>query len=692
MPQDCLDVTKLLILKGFPFPFGISMQDGGFNFALPSKQANAVILCLYNRTTNQLVAEIPLSPNENKTGNVWHILLHHLPDNLSYAYKIQSTGERSSKNKSTNWLNIPINDPYAKSMATTTIWGKRNDLPAKYKTGYLPSANVSIAEAFDWENDVPPCIPLNELIIYEMHVRGFTQDASSGVKQPGTFMGIIEKIPYLLELGVNALELMPLQEFNELEYRYMHPGVKQPLFNYWGYSTVNFFSPMNRYAATDQPGAAINEFKTMVKELHRNKIEVILDVVFNHTAEGGINGTVLSFKSIDNAVFYMVDNHGNYSNYSGCGNTLNANQPFVLEFIIACLRYWVVEMHVDGFRFDLASALTRDTNGLPMRKSPLIAAITADPLLANIKLIAEAWDASGLYQVGAFAPETKRWSEWNGKYRDCVRNFIKGTAGACGDFAMRISGSEDLYHSRTPSNSINFITAHDGFTLRDLVSYNEKHNLDNGENNHDGLNENISWNCGIEGKTTNQKILALRERQMRNFHLALMVSQGVPMLLMGDEYGHTKNGNNNTWCQDGPINWFLWGKLENEKEFYRFYRALIHFRKNQPLLQRTTFLTNKDVDWHGLVPLKADWSGSSRFVAFSLKDHLYNRDLYIAFNTYDDAVTVHLPSPPSTKQWHLVVNTANISPTDIYENHTGPIFSEGVYKMSSHSAILLEAG
>lgn len=680
-----MSLSNLTFHKGFPSPFGISAQEQGINFSLASKQATEVVLCLYYRNTQELVAEFPLSPNENKTGDIWHIMIRELTDtdNFAYAYKIRCDSEDIISK------NIPLNDPYAKSMATGISWGN-SELNSSNPI-YLPLADLHIAEPFDWEGDTPPNIPINRLIIYEMHVRGFTQDISSSATHPGTFLGLIEKIPHLVELGINAVELMPVHEFNELEYRHTHPLVKKPMFNYWGYSTVNFFSPMNRYATTNQANAAIREFKMMVKELHRHKIEIILDVVFNHTAEGGLSGVILSFKSIDNAIYYILDKDGNYFNFSGCGNSVNANQPSVSELIISCLRYWVTEMHVDGFRFDLASALTRDGDGLPMTKAPLIKAIAVDPLLANVKLIAEPWDAVGLYQVGNFDPESKRWHEWNGKYRDCVRRFIKGTNGTNGEFAMRLCGSEDLYCKRTPCNSINFITAHDGFTLHDLVAYNEKHNMQNGEDNRDGSNENESWNCGAEGETTNKKIITLRERQMRNFHLALMVSQGIPMLSMGDEYGHTKHGNNNTWCQDSPLNWFLWDKLSLDEGFYRFYRMLIHFRKNHSLFQRTTFLTNKDVDWHGIDPLKPDWSGSSRVVAFTLKDHLHNRDIYVAFNAHDYSVNLHLPNPPHSKHWHWVVNTANNSPSDIYEKNIGPVINEYAYKMISHSAIMLEA-
>ena len=513
---------------------------------------------------------------------------------------------------------------------------------------YRPRGLISFQSTFDWKGDRSPQIPLRDLIIYEMHVRGFTISPSSGVRHPGTFLGIIEKIPHLLDLGVNAIELMPLQEFNENENTNINPLTHQQLCNYWGYSTVNFFAPMTRYATKTAPGASIEEFKTMVRELHKNGIEVILDVVFNHTAEGNEKGPILSFKGFENPVYYLLNHDFTYSNYTGCGNTVNCNHPVVWEFIVKCLRYWVLEMHVDGFRFDLASTLTRGRQGQPLPTPPLIESLTDDPVLSKVKLIAEPWDLE-VYQVGQFYSHVKRWSEWNGKYRDCIRQFIKGNAGIKGEFITRLCGSEDLYYNRTPLASINFITVHDGFTLRDLVSYNEKHNESNGEDNRDGLTDNDSWNCGIEGPTDDDKILALRNRQMRNYHFTLMISQGVPLLLMGDEYGHTKNGNNNTWCHDNELNWFLWDKLKENGDFYRFYKEMILFRKENPLLKREQFLSPKDAQWHGIEPFKPDWSAHTQFIAFTLLDSDKGNDLYIAFNAQEKGVSVHFPNPKKGK-------------------------------------------
>jgi isoamylase len=677
------DISRLMenepiIDKGTPSPLGVSLQGNTFNFALYSCKAATVSLCFFDRETAKEIFEIPLLPDRNRTGNIWHISLGNINPKLMYAYKIFPKFDQ----KQTFLL-----DPYAKSLSTTNIWGKNNPP----QNSYRPFADLIQTYPFDWGNDSPPNIPLNELIIYEVPIRPFTQHPSSKTNHPGTFLGVIEKIPHLIELGINAVELLPVQEFNECEYKQSHPDNKKTLYNLWGYSPVNFFSPMNRYATSTKPGAAILEFKEMVKKLHQHGIEVILDVVFNHTGEGDETGPIFSFKGIDNSLYYILDEHKAYRNFSGCGNSINANEPPVLDMLVDCLCYWVKEMHVDGFRFDLASALIRGPDGNPLEKAPLIEAITAHPVLSKVKLIAEPWDAAGLYQVGNFDPKTKRWSEWNGKYRDGVRRFIKGTPWSSGEFATRLCGSEDLYHDRGPGNSINFVTSHDGFSLADLVSYNCKHNIDNGEGNRDGFSDNLSWNCGVEGTTNDKKILTLRERQMKNFHLALMLSQGVPMLVMGDEYGHTKQGNNNTWCQDNELSWFNWDKLKENHSFYRFYRLLIYFRKHHPILRRLSFLTNQDVVWHGLEPFKPDWNSDLRFVAFTLKDKQYDRHLFVAFNAQDHNQQIQLPPPPYSMQWKWVVNTANASPSDFFENDEGPIQKELSFRMPAYSAIVLKA-
>lgn len=591
----------LQISKGVPEPLGLSLDGDTANFALFSEHATEVILGLF-RDNN--VKEIPM----NRTGDIWHVAVKGVREEMDYAFRC--SGPRELLYNPDAWLT----DPYAKVM--------KDQIKAK----------VSLPKPFDWQGDTTPKIPMQDLVIYEMHVRGFTKDPSSGVKHPGTYLGLIEKIPFLKKLGVNAVELLPIFEFDET-YR-----MKPPLINYWGYNSLHFFAPKKMYAASDP----ILEFKTLVRELHKNGIEVILDVVYNHTGEGEFKDYYVNFRGIDNSVYYQVDDKGNYRNFSACGNTVNANHPVVQKFILDSLRYWVEEMHVDGFRFDLASILTLDGQGKPMAHPPIIEAISQDRVLSKVKLIAEPWDATGLYQLGCF-PKWGHWSEWNGRYRDIVRRFIKGTDAKAGLFASAISGSEMIYSASTPLSSINFITAHDGFTLRDLVSYQNKHNFVNGEGNRDGNNQNDSWNCGHEGPTKDAAIDALRERQMRNFLLALFISQGIPMLLMGDEYGHTRHGNNNPYTQDNEINWFLWNELKQNQKIFQFVSKLIAFRKSHPQLRRTKFLTDEDVEWYN------NWDPNSRLIAFQHK-----KGLYIAFNANYQSTQVTLP----LGQWREVINTA----------------------------------
>ncbi len=528
---------NIRVISGSPYPLGLSIQGDTANFSLFSSHAEKVVLgLLWDGKRKEVAME--------KTGDVWHIGIEGIPEGARYAYKC--FGPKKLLFHPELWLA----DPYAK-------------LPVDYEW-----TRVELPKPFDWEGVLPPEIGMDELIIYEMHVRGFTRHSSSQVAHPGTYLGMIEKIPYLKKLGVNAVELLPIYDFDR------HHGKKEPLVNYWGYNTIHFFAPQPWYAVSDP----VAEFKTLVRELHRNGILVLLDVVYNHTGEGREEESTYNFRGIDDPVYYQLDENGHYRNYTGCGNTFNTNHPVVRKFILDSLHYWAGEMRVDGFRFDLASIFSRDVNGHPMANPPIIREIMEDPILSQKKLIAEAWDAAGLYQLGFFANKG-RWSEWNGQYRDIVRRFIKGTEGNAGDFARVLSGSQMIYHeSKTPLSSINFITCHDGFCLRDLVTYQHKYNLANGENNQDGNNQNDNWNCGHEGVTDDPKINALREKQMRNFFLALFISQGVPMLLMGDEYGHTRHGNNNPYVLDNEINWFLWDQ-ENEKIF-SFVAALIRFRKS----------------------------------------------------------------------------------------------------------------
>lgn len=624
---------------GSPLPFGATSRSDGVNFSIYAKTDRPIKLLLWDPSNLQKIGAFELL----QTGSVYHVFINNVKPGILYSYEIDSRDQ--------------LLDPYAKSVHSPKTWNDRT-------TQYQPLGIITPQTTYDWENDVHPHIPKEKLIIYEMHVRGFTQDTSSKTQHRGAYLGIVDKIQHLKELGINAIELLPLFEFNETEYKKLNPITNAPLCNYWGYSTVNFFSPMNRYAHDGNPNSARHELKDLIKELHRNEIEVILDVVYNHTGEGNELGPVFSFKGLANSSYYLLDENGLYLNFSGCGNTLNCNDPIVQELIINSLRYWVIEFHVDGFRFDLASILTRGTDGAPLPRPPLIEAITKDPILSKTKLFAEAWDAAGLYQIGHFHPHGNRWSEWNGLYRDTIRRFIKGINGIKGEFATRICGSKDLYHAQSPAASVNYITCHDGFTLADLVSYNQKHNRENGEDNRDGTGCNDSWNCGIEGPTEDPQVLTLRRRQMRNFHVVLMTSQGIPLLNMGDEYAHTKRGNNNTWCQDNELNWFLWNQLEAEQDFFNFYKFMINIRRSQPHFHYTDFITDQNIQWHGTQPHKPNWGTQNNLLAFTL--HHPDSDLYIAFNAGDKEETFELPPPKEDSRWEFLVNTGNTPPNDIF--------------------------
>ncbi|MEX1012933.1 MAG: isoamylase [Waddliaceae bacterium] len=674
-----MDTTFLneRVSQGAPSPFGVSQVEEGINFALHSKHAENVRLCLFYFDTGEPFAEIPLDPNVNRTGDSWHICIKELPERLVYGYRISKEHGRPIK-KFYKPEKIVL-DPYAKAVNTSNQWGKDGI--------YNPLGLVIPKDEFDWEDDRPLEMPLNELVINEMHVRAFTQHNSSGVQNKGKYLGLVEKIPYLKDLGINAVKLMPIHEFNEMEFDRYNPLTGERLVNFWGYSTVNFFSPMNRYCVSEDFGASILEFKSMVKAFHKAGIEVILDVVFNHTAEGNEVGPVISFKGIDCPVYYILDKKHQMQNFSGCGNTFNCNHPVVREFILTCLRYWVVEMHVDGFRFDLAAIMCRGIHGEPMSNPPLIEQISHDPILSKTKLFAEPWDSGGVYILGGFHSEEDRWSEWNDKYRGAIRGFIKGDMGVKREFAIRICGSNDLFGDRSPTSSVNFITAHDGFTLRDLVSYNDKHNTGNSEDNRDGNSNTCSWNCGFEGETDNADVLILRQKQMRNFHLALMISLGVPMLTMGNEYGHTRGGNNNAWCQDNELNWFLWDEIEKNADFFRFYKEMIYFRRRHPVFNSSDFYSTEDVIWHSKKPFEPDWDGDTKVIAVTMKEEDYL--FYIAFNTHMNEVTLELPPAPDNQGWHFVVNTANAPPEDFFNEENAPALEGMSLTLQSNSAVLL---
>ncbi|KAL2339948.1 hypothetical protein Fmac_007888 [Flemingia macrophylla] len=681
--------------KFFPgqaFPLGVSEVDSGINFSIFSQHATAVTLCLVlpepergsSGTLDGGIIEMVLDPDVNKTGDIWHICIEDLPrSNVLYGYHIDGPRDWSKGHRFDS--SILLVDPYAKLVAGRRYFGdismKLSKFLGTYDFDSLP---------FDWgENYKLPSIPEKDLVIYEMNVRAFTNDESSGLDSNirGSYLGVIEKIPHLLELGINAIELLPMFEFDELEFQ-RRPNPRDHMINTWGYSTINFFAPMSRYASAG--GGSVNasrEFKQMVKALHSAGIEVILDVVYNHTNEADdANPYTTSFRGIDNKVYYMLDNKGQLLNFSGCGNTLNCNHPVVMELILDSLRHWVTEYHVDGFRFDLASVLCRGIDGSPLNAPPLIRAIAKDEVLSRCKIIAEPWDCGGLYLVGSF-PNWDRWAEWNGKYRDDVRKFIKGDSGMKGSFATRVSGSSDLYrvNKRRPYHSINFVIAHDGFTLHDLVSYNFKHNEANGEGGNDGSNDNFSWNCGFEGETDDANIKALRSRQMKNFHLALMISQGTPMMLMGDEYGHSRNGNNNSYGHDTAINNFLWDQLDARKsDHFMFFSKVIKYRNTHEVFRHANFLSKNDITWH-----EDNWDNlDSKFLAFTLHDRSEG-DIYLAFNAHDYFVKVQLPTPPKKRKWFRVVDTNLKSPDDFVSD--GVPGTGNTYNIAPYSSILLEA-
>lgn len=661
--------------RGFPYPFGTTLTDSGINFSLCSKNAAKVTLCLFSAEDGTPLQEYPIDPSY-KTGDVWHLHIHGAQAPLGYGYRIDGPKEK--------WLSfdpsVVLLDPYAKALLSLEPWGG----------GSQPLWGVALPKIeFDWEGDRPLRCKREDLIIYEMYLRGFTQHPSSQVSHPGTFEGMIEKIPYLVTLGVTAVELLPIYAFDECTSYFKDPNTGLPLGNAWGYSPLSFFAPMPRYSIYEDYSTPLIAFKKLVKALHAAGIGVILDVVYNHTGEGGINSPPLTLKGIDFSSYYLFDGAGHLLDFTGCGNCLSANSSYTRELIVNSLRYWVSEMHIDGFRFDLASVLNRGRHGRPLATSPLVEALSQDPILADSVLIAEPWDAAGMYQVGAFYPQEDRWCEWNGKYRDSVRIFLNGVGSNHNEFATRLSGSQDLYgHFRRPTSSINFVTAHDGFTLNDLVSYSHKHNFANGENNRDGSNENYSWNCGAEGPSTDPGILALRRRQKKNFALALFISQGVPMMLMGDEYGHTKWGNNNSYCQDNELNWFLWERLDQETELWRFFQGMIKLRKRyKRLLQRPTFLTHADVLWFKSDGSAAEWDESSPFLSFMLYDPAEKKDLFIAFNAQNRAENVILPSLQGSR-WHRLADTFLPSPDDLMEEAQAPTMGF-IYPMGAHSSIVL---
>lgn len=644
------------VRPGFFLDFGATVIPGGVNFTIQSHKATSCELLLFHREAEEPFAVLPF-PDNYRIGFCYSMIVFGLDiEEFEYAYRLdgpynEKKGLRFDRTKI-------LLDPYARAVTGQSHWGHKNNPQHGYRARVVHSN-------FDWGQQRHTSIPMEDLIIYELHVRGYTKDASSGVKHPGTFDGLKEKIPYLKGLGVNAVELMPVFEFDEMrDARLIDENL---LLDFWGYNPVSFFAPNTSYSSSKEYNREGMELKSLIKELHDQNMEVILDVVFNHTAEGNEFGPSFSFKGFDNQIYYMLTPDGHYYNFSGCGNTLNCNHPVVQNMILDCLRYWVIEYRVDGFRFDLASILGRNEDGTPLHQPPLLRSLAFDSILGNVKLIAEAWDAGGLYQVGSF-PSWKRWAEWNGRYRDDMRRFLKGDDFLSQAAARRITGSPDLYDPvfRGRNASVNFLTCHDGFTLYDLYSYNEKHNEANGWGNTDGADDNNSWNCGVEGDTTDPSVLALRRKMMMNACAVLMCSRGTPMFLAGDEFADTRYGNNNPYCQDNLISWLDWSLLEKNRALYEFFRYMIHFRKAHACIRKDlepSYLGFPSMSLHGLTPWKPDLPESSHTacVLFSgYDDTLHKEDLvFLAVNTHWCSAALTLPQLPDGYTWKIAVNTGD---------------------------------
>ncbi|MBU0937016.1 MAG: glycogen debranching protein GlgX [Spirochaetes bacterium] len=706
------------VKTGSPRPFGATVVPGGVNFAIFSRNASCMHLCIYDKADDGLASfEVSLCPVMHRTGDIWHIEILGLSAGALYAWRadgpfLPQEGYRFNRHK------ILI-DPYAKAITGDFIW--EVDAALGYVPGHadgdmsfcteddaalMPKCIVVDDEAFDWQGDRPLNLPLRHAVLYEAHVRGLSAHPSSGAKHPGTYQGVVEMIPYLRELGITSLELLPVHEFDYFENKRTNPETGERLKQYWGYSTLAFMAPKGSYAASGALGQQVTEFKTMVRELHKAGIEVILDVVFNHTGEGNEWGPTISFRGLDNPIWYMLeDNKRYYKNFSGCGNTLNCNHPVVRGFILDCLHYWVVDMHVDGFRFDLGSILGRDQRGHLLENPPVIEQIAEDPILRNTKIIAEAWDAGGAYQVGWFPGG--RWAEWNDRYRDDLRRFWRGDDGMVGALSTRLTGSSDLYlrDGRKPFHSINYITSHDGFTLRDLVSYNEKHNEANGENNQDGHPANFGWNCGVEGPVADKNVEKLRLRQSKNFLASLLLSLGTPMLTAGDEIGRTQRGNNNAWCQDNELSWMDYALKDRNSELFRFARLLINLRKTHTTFRRPDFFTGKgrsynskpDISWYdekGRVPewgklnhqLAARIDGTRADIAADRDDS----DFFIMFNSGSTASSFILGPSAEGKEWYRLIDTGRDSPADFMESgQEADLVSQREYTVGPHCLVLL---
>lgn len=654
LPLDVVEGFK--IRPGFFRMYGACVASNGVSFTINSHGATRCTLLLFKPQAPKPYARIPF-PDSYRIGDTYSMLVYDIkPDEFEYAFSFDGPYE-PAKGLLFNEENVLL-DPYSRAVTGQRKWGENPEGGKDFEY----RARV-VKSSFDWGNIKQLEQPFEDLVIYEIHVRGYTKDKSSGVSAPGTFAGLKDKIPYLKDLGINAVELMPIFEFDEMESARVVDGVQ--LYNYWGYNTVSFFAPNTSYAFNEEHNHEGDELKSLIKALKENGIEVILDVVFNHTAEGNEMGPCFSFKGIDNNVYYMLTPDAHYYNFSGCGNVMNCNHPVVRNFIIDCLRHWAIEYRVDGFRFDLASILGRDQNGAPMANPPILESLAFDPVLGKMKLIAEAWDAGGLYQVGSF-PSWNRWAEWNGRYRDDMRSFLKGDDGMAGNAITRITGSRDLYspESRGHKASVNFLTCHDGFTLYDLYSYNEKHNEKNGWNNTDGDNNGHSWNCGAEGETDDPNVNGLRRRLIKNAFAALLCSRGPAMFFAGDEFCNTQFGNNNAYCQDNIISWLDWSRLEEFKEIHDFVRHMIQFRKEHPILRKMTKPSScqfPEISVHNGTPFNASTDYKTKLIGIMYagrnEEDTEDDIVFYCMNAYWEPLVMQLPVLPNGKHWHVDTNT-----------------------------------
>lgn len=654
LPLDVVEGFK--IRPGFFRMYGACVASNGVSFTINSHGATRCTLLLFKPQASKPYARIPF-PDSYRIGDTYSMLVFDIkPDEFEYAFSFDGPYE-PAKGLLFNEENVLL-DPYSRAVTGQRKWGEKPEGGKDFEY----RARV-VKSSFDWGNIKQLEQPFEDLVIYETHVRGYTKDKSSGVSAPGTFAGLKDKIPYLKDLGINAVELMPIFEFDEMESARVVDGVQ--LYNYWGYNTVSFFAPNTSYAFNEEHNHEGDELKSLIKALKENGIEVILDVVFNHTAEGNEMGPCFSFKGIDNNVYYMLTPDAHYYNFSGCGNVMNCNHPVVRSFIIDCLRHWAIEYRVDGFRFDLASILGRDQNGAPMANPPILESLAFDPVLGKMKLIAEAWDAGGLYQVGRF-PSWNRWAEWNGRYRDDMRSFLKGDDGMAGNAITRITGSRDLYspESRGHKASVNFLTCHDGFTLYDLYSYNEKHNEKNGWNNTDGDNNGHSWNCGAEGETDDPNVNGLRRRLIKNAFAALLCSRGPAMFFAGDEFCNTQFGNNNAYCQDNIISWLDWSRLEEFKEIHDFVRHMIQFRKEHPILRKMTKPSScqfPEISVHNGTPFNASTDYKTKLIGIMYagrnEEDTEDDIVFYCMNAYWEPLVMQLPVLPNGKHWHVDTNT-----------------------------------